>query len=370
MTTAMFTRLLDTTNPIAALVVQEGLRPISGNIIFPPTYAGGEGENRSRYNLNPINRHNVGVLATIDSIPSQANRIEPMFMQSEYVELVPQIIVNAGEYEKNLLEMGHRLADAAIRFTELNEAITHAFNAYKLNGDAMPLAKLGPTSLIFGAWDSRSVNTQTKIPRLLSAEIVATDVEELSNRFSTFNAAFDYNQFEISKDDASIIGLANALDSGKALGGVFVHGRIQRNVTLNLNGLRAVKKSHDAGQTNLLQHYLLGLALLAIYAPISYDLRQGCHLVSDSGKPRTSTLILQDGTETTVDFGLADIVAFAKQSATAFGVGENQSVCFDQKQVEQAILGMKGKKEKKEQKEKGGKKTGKADKNDSNEENA
>ena len=84
----------------------------------------------------------------------------------------------AGEHTVNLLNMGHRLADAAIRFSELHDEINSAFLAYREGGDATSLAKLGPTSLVFGVWDSRE--THTKVPRLINSVVRAYDVDELT----------------------------------------------------------------------------------------------------------------------------------------------------------------------------------------------
>ena len=322
---------------VAALVVQEGLRPISGNVIFPPTYAGEKSGDKSRYNLNAT-RH--GTLTTVDSIPSQANRIEPLFMRDPYAKLVPQVTVKAGTHTANLLEMGHRLADAAIRFTPLGEVINQAFEDYRLRGNASTLAKLGPTSLIFGVWDSR--NTHTKVPRLLNAEITATDVEPLQ-KLSQFTPTFEYTDIGIDEKEqkkAAEVGLAHVPNAG--LGGVVVHGSIQRTVTLNLAGLRAFRGETDA-QTQALQNYLLGLALLATYAPVDYNLRQGCHLVRNAEQACSTRLIRQDGTEETLTLDINSILAFANQAATAFGVGENRELAFDTKQVKDAIKKASGK---------------------------
>ena len=50
-----------------------------------------------------------------------------------------------------------------------------AFKLFLDTGDASALAKLAPTSLVFGVWDSR--DTQAKLPRLVQSVIRAWDVE-------------------------------------------------------------------------------------------------------------------------------------------------------------------------------------------------
>src|SRR6266516_6028791 len=130
--------LLDMNGP-ADIVGEEWLRPAEGNgsVIFPPTYAGA---GASTYNIDDTPN---GKMAIIDSMPSQANRIEPLFRKSPYDELVPQITIKAGEEQRNLLEIGHRAADAFVRYSELGEELQTAFRSY-LAGDATALAKLAP----------------------------------------------------------------------------------------------------------------------------------------------------------------------------------------------------------------------------------
>src|SRR5690606_10974288 len=116
-------------------------------------------------------------ICLIDSVGSQANRIEPMFSSGEYAALVPQIVVKAGEKEINLLDAGHRAGDALVRCSGLKADLHSAFIS-QLRGDAEPLARIAPTSLVFGVWDSR--DTQAKVPRLLASTIRAYDVRKLT----------------------------------------------------------------------------------------------------------------------------------------------------------------------------------------------
>src|SRR5688572_762841 len=91
----------------AALVIREYLMPVEGNdgVVFPATFASGDNF-PGGYNIDgEPNGKNV---CLIDSVGSQANRIEPLFSKGDYKELVPQIVVKAGEKEVSLLEAGHR----------------------------------------------------------------------------------------------------------------------------------------------------------------------------------------------------------------------------------------------------------------------
>src|SRR5437867_2972851 len=181
-----FDRYLSDEGP-AALVIRGHLIPVEGpdGVLFPATFAAGDGF-PGGYNIDG-DPSGVNV-CLIDSVGSQANRIEPLFMQDKYKRLVPQIVVRAGEKEVNLLEAGHRAGDAIARCSELQQTLQGAFKAL-LKGDANPLAKLAPTSLVFGVWDSR--DTQAKVPRLVSSTIRAFNVRKLT-RSAQYVPAVEY----------------------------------------------------------------------------------------------------------------------------------------------------------------------------------
>src|SRR5215213_1983393 len=82
----------------AAIVIREPLMPVEGadGVIFPATYAAAEDKSvfPGGYNIDPpTGEKNV---CLIDSVGSQANRIEPLFAKPDYAALVPQIIITAG----------------------------------------------------------------------------------------------------------------------------------------------------------------------------------------------------------------------------------------------------------------------------------
>jgi CRISPR-associated protein Csb1 len=151
------------TNGPAAIVAEEYLRPVEGygSIIYPPTYAGG-GDGESTYNIDDTPN---GKVAIIDSIPAQANRIEPLFLRSPCDVLVPQITIKAGEEQRNLLEIGHRAADAFVRYSKLGEDLNSAFKKLKA-GDATAIAKLAPTTLIFGVWEFGGGDVQNPVEQV------------------------------------------------------------------------------------------------------------------------------------------------------------------------------------------------------------
>jgi len=63
----------------------------------------------------------------------------------------------------------------------------------------------------------------------------------------------------------------------RVLGGVVVHDRIERDVTVNLVALRGLR-GKDEAETNHIRKYLLGLSLVAATTDIDLFLRGGCHL--------------------------------------------------------------------------------------------
>jgi CRISPR-associated protein Csb1 len=332
--------LLDMNGP-AAIVGEEWLRPAGGHgsVIYPSTFAGA---GASTYNIDDTPN---GKIAIIDTMPSQANRIEPLFRKSPYDKLVPQITIKAGAEERNLLDVGHRAADAFVRYSELGKELEKAFHSY-MRGNATELAKLAPTTLIFGGWDSR--DTQAKCPRILASEIRGSDVHQL-RRSSTYIPPVSYKDLGLLDEDysnevLSELGFLHA-PATHQLGGILVKGEIQRKTVLNLTALR------DIGGDDRLNRYLLGLALVALTHARPYNLRQGCLLVHDAEKQPIMKLVNYDGTDTEVTFDPSAVLAYAQNAAKAFGVGESRTVKFDGKAANKAI------KERRE-KDTGGKKGG------------
>jgi CRISPR-associated protein Csb1 len=195
----------DSPNGAVALHLKQKLLPVEGEgaVIFPPTYAIGEG--KSPYNIDTLSDGTK--VCTIDSVGSQANRMEPMFKaaapdepENPLAKLVPQIDIAYGNQKKiSILDAGHRLGDAIVRTSksdkfDLPRAAREAFDDF-LRGDATAIAKLAPTSLVFGVWDSR--DTQAKLPRIVQSVIRAWDVSELK-RSAQYNPALDYAELQTS----------------------------------------------------------------------------------------------------------------------------------------------------------------------------
>jgi CRISPR-associated protein Csb1 len=332
---------LDENGP-AALVIREHLASAEGPdaVVFPATFAPSQdGTSKGGYNIDPFNE--MENVCLIDSVGSQANRIEPLFMKDGYADLVPKVVVKAGEKTVNLLEAGHRAADAIFRCSELQEELRAAFKALQ-NGNAEPLAKVAPTSLVFGAWDSR--DTQAKLPRLIASTIRAFNVRKL-----TRSAAYippvdhiavgnipDYTN-DIEKKKYSERGWLHAVPSGTP-GGVIAKGGIRRDASLHLAALRLLYAGSDA-RTMALRRYILGLALTAFtYSPSGY-LRQGCNLVLDPDKPREFSEVYGDGRRAPVNVAHTEALEYTRVAVGEFGIGPNRSVDFDRERAKRDLSG-------------------------------
>jgi CRISPR-associated protein Csb1 len=281
--------------------VEAGDRPV----IFPPTYAS------IGYNINEL--VDGTKVVTIDSVGSQANRLEPIFKEEPYSALVPQIEIeipikpkDGDPYtiKRSLLDLAHRSADATVYASPtLGSDIKKAFHALKTANNAMPLCRLAPTSLVFGVWDSRGGSAE-KRPRIVRSIIRAWDVEPLhaAAQFNSIRKTLDEEQWgELEKEakaknkKLSDVGLDDAPATfrkadkipeykdgspnpeRRTLGGVLARGPIERDVTVNLVALRRYEGGNEE-ETRNIRRYLLSLALIAATADFELYLREGCHL--------------------------------------------------------------------------------------------
>ena len=328
--------LMDGSN-VGAVTLRQWLEPIEGKeaIIFPPTYAKPERMRDEDWSGYTIDRIDGFTVCQIDSVGSQANRIEPIFLKKPYSALVPQVIIKATvdgkEKRINLLDAGHRAADAIVRFSTLGPQFHDAFQAIQDRGDATLLAGLAPTSLVFGAWDSRA--TQVKLPRVLRSVIRAFDVRELhrSAQYSTLaGELLEGPDVEVTtKGVKAELGLAH-VPSVMTHGGIQVKGEIRRDAALNLVAIRSLSAGSDNGSRTLaLRRYILGLALVGLSADQEFSLREGCHLVPDKQRPAEWTIVLHDGTRQNAVLTHGEAIEYATRTAKEFGVSQDATGEFD-----------------------------------------
>ncbi|VTR93601.1 CRISPR-associated protein, GSU0053 family OS=Planctomyces limnophilus (strain ATCC 43296 / DSM 3776 / IFAM 1008 / 290) GN=Plim_3149 PE=4 SV=1: Cas_GSU0053 [Gemmata massiliana] len=351
----------------AALVVREWLAPVEGidGVLFPATFAAGDNF-PGGYNIDvyPTDKDIGPSLAAmikdgkfkptidgfpssknvclVDSVGSQANRIEPLFAEEKYKHLVPQIVVKAGDKEVSILEAGHRAGDAIVRCSALQLDLQNAFKGV-LMGDAEKLAKIAPTSLVFGVWDSR--DTQAKLPRIIASTIRAFDVRKLT-RSAQFNPATEFvneKLLEEPADKATRDAYAERgfihVPASASHGGVIADGGVRRDASLGLAALRLLRAGKDKEKTLALRRYILGLALVAFTHNPSGYLRQGCLLVIDPSKPREFVEVHPTGDRKPVTVTHEDALKYATAVAAAFGVGQSQTVPFDTERAKKDVKG-------------------------------
>lgn len=328
---------IDPKGPVA-LVLKEHLVPVEGEdaVFFPPTYAPKLKSDDPTYNIDTL--ADGTKVATIDSVGSQANRIEPIFGgdDAELSGLIPQVRIDIGEgLNISLLQAGHRLGDAIVRASSLKEKAHEAFSEFLSKGDATKIAKLSPTSLVFGAWDSR--DTYAKLPRLLQSVIRAWDVDTIK-RSAQYTPPIDYSKLEVfsedekkkSEGDASSP-LAKrgfvAVPATGALGGIVARGPIIRDVTINLVALRRLNAASPA-ETEKLRRYILGLCLVAATEPLDGFLRQGCLLVPKSDRTTNWEEVARTGMRTKVTLDNVQARTLAAKWAEEYSVGEDRVAQF------------------------------------------
>ena len=373
--------LADADLPVA-ITLEEVLEPTEGRdaVIFPPTFAVSKTALHP-YQIDVLDKNltaqeaaQAGLEANhcqIDGIGSQGNRAESKFKEKPLAALVPQVTVKLNDDTRaNLLDIGHRIADGAVRFSGLRDDVTTAIKALRDQANALPLAKLAPTSLVFGFWDSRPDTTMYKFGRMLSSTIRATNVE-IVKRSAQYNPTFDPTLLGLAeevpdgetepqetsgkaadgKDPLSKLGL-RAAPAVNTHGGVRVYGQIVRRTQINLVRLRALAVTNDGKidetETLKLRRYVLGLALIAARAQTDYNLREGCLLRCQKAQAH---LVFTNSDSQPFSLEVKTALAYAEQAAAAFGKGEDKEVAFDAKAAKQGVEDAK-----KAAKEKAGKK--------------
>jgi len=315
---------------VAAIVIRERLRPVQGarGVFCPPTFAATRKGAKSDYQIDrfgpraddPEGAQKDGVIAnrsTVDSVPSQANRLEARLLKHSGT-LIPKVTIDGSRVDRgalDLLEVGHRVGDAVVRYSKNGdkdgfEPFEAALQAY-VKGDAAPLAKLAPTSLVFGHWDSRDSSTKkstkSKARRLIRSEIVACNVQKVTKRSQYWSSIDPEVSEELgqilkkakeaaqedpnTKNVASQLGMTD-VPAPESPGGVIAFGPIERTTIIALSGLRALvtfKPKTDTGvpeidadRTLAMRRYLFALALASAADSGVWDLREGCILVRQS----------------------------------------------------------------------------------------
>lgn len=350
-----------------ALFLKQDLVPVDGDggIIFPPTYAD------IGYSVDELSDGTK--VAQIDSVGSQANRMEPLFKEERYKNLVPQIEFVLGkdddgnERRVSILDLAHRAGDAVVRSSVLADQIDAALKKLLYKHDATDLARLAPTSLVFGAWDSRG--TQAKRPRIVRSLIRAEKVEVLHSA-AQYNSAWKMlgdkdkealeKEAKAKKADLAVKGFKDvpatfrktdkipkfkdgrANDDARVLGGVIARGPVYRQTTVNLIALRSINGA-DKDSTKILRHYILGLALVAATADMELYLREGCLLRYANRDPERWKVVhrRESADDNTLSISDGEAFDYASAAADAFKVTQPKDVYAFDIQRAKALLAKK-----------------------------
>ncbi len=339
----------DPAGPVG-LHLKQRLVPVEGEggVVFPPTYAGARDGEGPSYNIDEL--ADGTKVAAIDSVGSQANRMEPIFKRDPFGALVPQIEITFGNAPGvSLLDIGHRLGDASVRNSALKAEVQRAFEEFRIGGDATAIGRLAPTSLVFGAWDSRGEGA--KLPRIVQSVIRAWDAQELK-RSAQYGPPVDYAALYVFSEEDKAKAEGNTknplaqrgfvhVPAGEAPGGIIARGGIFRDVTVNLIALRRLNEGRTDGAA--LRRYILGLSLIAATEPQDGFLRQGCLLVPDFDTAASWTLVGRRGDRQPVAIDPNILHAFAAAAAKAFGVAAGRKIAFDPKLAKDDLTEKKAK---------------------------
>jgi len=164
-----------------------------GDKVFPPTYLNAQYAKEKRKVKREGGTVESVECVLLDSVQSQANRMEEALQQAIDAKLISVPLVEVDFAEIDLvdpvgritsLQAPHRIADAILRDSELDGV---AFRKSDLGKqidhvsirNATPFFELCPTALIFGVWDSTGPKggLGAKFARAMVSEIVGFDAD-------------------------------------------------------------------------------------------------------------------------------------------------------------------------------------------------
>ena len=322
---------------VAAIRLTVDLSPVGdeedGNKtrVFPPTYAPSIEGGKTEYTIND-SAENAGKMAVLDSVQSQANRLEEVLQDAcDDGDLdLPLLTVDfgnlPGEPRKfTALQLPHRWADAILRDSvdSVDEKKGKAFletDIGKALAESNPrnaTAVFGycPSSLLFGVWHSTGEGggRGVKYPRALTSEIVAYGAQEATHSIVRIDPlGIEKDLFKNlhekdsdkerpdkkagkktkDKDKPSVINHGNILASG-GLGGITFRAA-KLTAVITLAGMRRLRFPLIDGKVDKRPDYAvrakkrdyaaravlaaMGLFALARQNESGYDLRSRCCL--------------------------------------------------------------------------------------------
>jgi CRISPR-associated protein Csb1 len=295
---------------LAAIRFKVHLQPIAGpgEKVFPATHLKGEYAEEKRYVSDGKGGFSKLDAVLIDSVQSQANRLEQVLLQAldaKQIEL-PMLYLEVEGHRVTSLDAPHRIYDAFFwdalqdgqdfRESEIGRRLVAARPR-----NAQSLFEYAPTALLFGAWDSRAGGLRgARFARAIESEIVALDAEvgvRTKSRICPVGiikvAAYKGQtaRFTLHKDEAltdksgkpvtvevTEVGHSNIPPMVEP-GGITATEIVQTAV-ISLTQLRQLRFGDEAA-SNLARATLAAIGLVALtrQLDIGYALRSRCHLV-------------------------------------------------------------------------------------------
>lgn len=209
----LFSVLSASVRQASALRIALRLQPaMSDGLVYPPTYDKGQHIFRPAW-VNGEKREAV----LLDSVQSQANRIELAILAAHrrgdlrYPDIRVDVKTQLGDERYSVLELSHRIYDAALRMCTLGETLFPLSDigraVYQARADrASALFTHAPITLTLGGWDSHGGGGPlvAKLPRLLTSEIVGLDAEPVQR------GAVKFDPMDIRKDAGPVYTSADA----------------------------------------------------------------------------------------------------------------------------------------------------------------
>lgn len=290
-----------------AIRVTESLISMSSSVKLP-SYAGEKGQDDARFVT-------WGNKAVLDSVQSQANRIEAVFTQ--YPDLVPATRVVYPDTTIPLVEVPHRAADPAVSYY-FREELESLASKPEL------LAKRAPTAFLFGLCDIRG-GRNIKLTRAIASDVIVRN-GEIRPAASSLSTPFSNEVRATFAEKLSEHGLTGAeigveqVPTFSERGTVDVsHATIERTAVFSLEVFGPYKSNPT------LYDYLVSLALVAVLTPTTSVLRSGTTLVRQSRKVELFTDLKP--AEVVDENGLFDeVLGFAKIAAQKFGIGQAETL--------------------------------------------
>ncbi|WP_418139800.1 type I-U CRISPR-associated RAMP protein Csb1/Cas7u [Oceanimonas smirnovii] len=315
----------------SAFRIRTVLQPMSGSVVFPPTYAQPSKGDKSDGPFVVIRKeHRDGQqvqTVVLDSRQSQANRFEEALYQAD--KALPDLYVDCDSEHYSVYTLAHRIYDAVIRESELDgipfwktELGKSIKGSHLKNADA--LYQYAPQVLLFGGWDSHSgggVNT-AKIPRVVTSEIVGIDAQQ-NPHASTKTDPLDTRKDAGASSEEGFGTVPNVTKSRT----VSIQ-YAEQLMCVSLTSIRRILLNQSQAATEAAHTVLACLALYAFgqYLEQGYDLRSGCQLVPES-EPVLEVVgrTLDDITEFTLDLSsIEELLDEAIKQAETIGLCWNK----------------------------------------------